>query len=43
MSSKAGSNLFKEPKQAALSRRPAAIGLLTGLIALLVWALVVFG
>ena len=43
MSSRAGSNLFKEPKQAPLSRRPAAIGLLTGLIALLVWALVVFG
>jgi len=43
MSSRAGSNLFKEPKQAPLTRRPAAIGLLTGLIALLVWALVVFG
>ena len=43
MSSRTGSQRVQEPKEAALSRRPAAIGLLTGLMALLVWALVVFG
>jgi hypothetical protein len=43
MSSRPGSQLVQEAKEAALTRRPAAIGLLTGFIALLVWALVVFG
>ena len=43
MSSNTGSQRVQEPKQAALSSRPVAIGLLTGLMALLVWALVVFG
>ena len=36
-------NLVQGLKQAAGSRRPQTIGLFTGLIALLVWALLVFG
>ena len=46
MSTRAGSELstlVRQTQELAASRRPVAIGLLTGLIALLVWALVVFG
>ena len=46
MSTRAGSELstlVRQTQELAVSRRPVAIGLLTGLIALLVWALVVFG
>lgn len=36
-------NLFKQDKEGTVSKPPVAVGLLTGLIALMVWALVVFG
>ena len=46
MPTRAGSPLspfVRQTQEVAASRRPVAVGLLTGLIALLVWALVVFG